>query len=188
MRTGFIKVTEMAHLFAAQVIEEGDTAVDATAGNGKDTLFLARLVGPRGRVYAFDIQKDSLTRTAALLEQAQVRGRVSLLQTGHEQISEYIHEPVSVTIFNLGYLPGGDRSIVTTTQTTLFAVQAALGLLRRGGLVAVVVYPGHPEGKEEQEALLCCCRGLNSREYRVVFVSILNQDHEPPALILIYKN
>lgn len=187
VRSGFLKVTEMAHLNAAQVLEAGDTAIDATAGNGRDTLFLAGLVGPLGRVYAFDIQEESLIRTASLLEQAHMRERVTLLQVGHEQISAYIHEPVSVAMFNLGYRPGGDRRIVTRTRTTLSAVQAALGLLRQGGLVVVVVYPGHAEGKEEQEALLSSCSGLNSAEYGVVYVSILNQDNEPPALILIYK-
>jgi predicted methyltransferase len=187
LRTGFIKMTEMAHLYAAQVLEAGDTAVDATAGNGKDTLFLARQVGPCGRVYAFDIQEQSLISTAALLEQANLRQRVSLLKAGHEQISAYIHEPVAVAMFNLGYLPGGDHRIVTGTKTTLPAVQAAMGLLRKGGLITVVVYPGHPEGKEEQEALLRCLSGLNSREYGVVHVSLLNQENQPPALILICK-
>jgi predicted methyltransferase len=185
--SGFIKVTEMAHLHAAQRLQAGGAAVDATAGNGMDTLFLARQVGPRGRVYAFDIQKSSLDKTAGLLEKENLRERVTLLQVGHEHISAYIHEPVAVVMYNLGYLPGGDHRIVTRTQTTLLALQAALGLLCRGGLVTVVAYPGHPEGKEEQEALLGFCSGLGSREYRVLYVSLLNQGKAPPALTLIYK-
>lgn len=183
----FLKVTDMAHLYAAEVLEAGDRAIDATAGNGRDTLFLAGLVGPLGRVYAFDIQEESLLRTASLLKQANLQERVTLLQAGHEQISAFVHEPVAVAIFNLGYRPGGDHSIVTKTETTLPAVKAALRLLRLGGLVGVVVYPGHPEGKEEQKTLLGFCSGLSSLEYGVAYLSILNQDNDPPALILIQK-
>jgi len=183
----YLKITDAAHLFAASVLKAGDVAVDATAGNGQDTLFLARHVGPEGRIYAFDLQSGSLERTAALLTRENIRDRVRLIHAGHELMADFIYEPVSVVMFNLGYLPGGDHSVVTTKRTTIAALQTALGLLRPGGLVTVTAYSGHPEGKEEMEALLCFCRELSGCDYRVLCTNYLNRVHDPPALIVICK-
>lgn len=108
-----IRITEIAQKQVAEVLREGDRAVDATAGNGWDTLFLARLVGPDGRVYAFDIQQAALDETAALLRKNKLLERVDLIHAGHEAMASYVKEPVAAVMFNLGYLPGGDHSIVT---------------------------------------------------------------------------
>lgn len=182
-----MKITEMAHLYVKTALREGGVAVDATAGNGHDTLFLARLAGPGGRVYAFDIQEEALQRTSALLQQENLLDRVKLIKAGHEQMSAYVNEAVSAVMFNLGYLPGGDHRIVTGKGTTLAALKEALTLLQNGGVITVVAYPGHPGGKEEQEALMDYCKTLNSREYRVAYTFYLNQAHHPPVLITVHK-
>jgi predicted O-methyltransferase YrrM len=181
-----LKVTDLAHLLVSAVLKEGAIAVDATAGNGRDTLFLARLVGPGGRVYAFDLQEEALRRTAGVLDQENLRERVVLIHAGHQQMSDYVVEPVSAAVFNLGYLPGGDHNFATRADSTVAGLEAALNLLAPGGLAAMVVYPGHREGLAEKEALLAFCRKLNPSRYAVIFSEIINRI-TPPDLIAIQK-
>ena len=182
-----IKITELAHRQIAAVVAEGHVAVDATAGAGKDTLVLARLVGPGGRVYAFDIQQAALRRTEARLKESGLADRVELINDGHERMAEYVTCPVSAVVFNLGYLPGGDKNLVTVPDTTLAALRQALVLLRPGGLAALVTYPGHAAGKIEQERLIDLCRALNPHQYGVLMTTLLNREHEPPALLTITR-
>ena len=135
---------------------EGDLAIDATAGNGRDVAFLAEHVGSSGMVYAFDLQKDAIEATRKLLSEKELEN-VELHQCGHERMDERlpleILGQVTAVTFNLGYLPGGDKSIVTQTPTTLLALRAAIDMLRPGGLLAVVAYRGHPGGSEECDAV-----------------------------------
>ena len=167
-----IPLTQMAHRVVKTVLAAGDVAIDATAGNGHDTLFLARCVGGLGRVYAFDVQPTAIEQTTALLEQARAEhpelknghvhrsglGEVRLLQRSHAELSAAIDPAdrgrVGAIMFNLGYLPGGDKAITTQTETTLRAVQAASIVLRPEGVLTVLAYPGHPAGAEEVTALL----------------------------------
>lgn len=183
-----MKITKMAHLQAAQFLEDGSVAVDATAGNGLDTLFLAGHVGPEGRVYAFDIQEEALRRTAAALAEARLRERVTLLHAGHERMADYVSGPVQVVMFNLGYLPAGDRAIVTRAETTLAGVARALELLAPGGLLSIVIYPGHNEGALEREALLTFCESLSPRDFTAASLTLLNRAKQPPGLITIVKS
>ncbi len=133
------------------MLQPGEVAVDATVGNGHDTLFLAQQVGAQGHVYGFDIQEEALARTRRRLEEAGLRDRVTLLQMGHEHMAEAVpaawHGRIGAVMFNLGYLPGGsDRTCITRPQTTVPALEAALRLLRPGGVLTVVAYRGHPGG------------------------------------------
>ncbi|MEW5785629.1 MAG: class I SAM-dependent methyltransferase [Bacillota bacterium] len=184
-----IKITELAHRQVAEALHGGGRclAVDATAGGGRDTLFLARLVGPGGHVYTFDIQQEALDQTAALLKQACLTDRVTLVRAGHERMAEYIENAVSAVVFNLGYLPGGDKSIATSSETTLIALRQALHLLRPGGIVTVIAYPGHALGKIEREAVFEFCRSLHSNTYAVSHLTLINREYEPPELFSITK-
>lgn len=182
-----IRITELAQEQISRVVRQGALVVDATAGNGRDTLFLARLVGPGGRVFAFDIQEGALQKTASLLEENRLAERVTLLHAGHETMSAHIEVPVSAVMFNLGYLPGGDRAIVTRPESTRLALAASLELLRPGGLITVVLYPGHPQGKEEREIIVDYCRSLDSKVCRVVQVALLNCSGVPPELLVLKK-
>ena len=151
-----MRLVDRAHELLAKALREGDLAIDATAGNGHDVAFLAEQVGNSGKVYAFDLQKDAIEASAKLLADKGL-GNVELLPCGHENMIEALPSEISgqvaVVTFNLGYLPGGDKSIVTQTATTLPALRAAMNLLRPGGLLAVVAYRGHPGGSEECEAV-----------------------------------
>ncbi len=178
---------DMAKQIVSVVLKPGDTAVDATVGNGRDTVFLARLVGERGRVWAFDIQQQALAAAAKLLEKEGLASRVTLIHRGHEDLARYVDDNVGAVMFNLGYLPGGDRSLVTRPDTTLLALEAALLKLRPGGVVTVVIYRGHSGGKEEEESLLGFCSKLNQASYTVMHYRMLNQINDPPSLLAIEK-
>ncbi|KUK32527.1 MAG: Putative rRNA methylase [Thermoanaerobacterales bacterium 50_218] len=177
----------LSHLLIAQVLQEGDLAVDATAGNGHDTLFLARKVGPRGKVYAFDIQEEAILKTRERLRQAGLEDRVVLLQKGHERLREYVPERIKAAMFNLGYLPGGDHKIVTRPSTTLAALEQVLEILEEGGLVSIVVYRGHEGGTEEGKELCSFVANLDHKKWDVVKIEHPNRSLESPFLIGIQK-
>jgi len=133
-------------------IQIGGTAVDFTMGNGHDTLWLARAVGEDGKVYAFDIQRQALESTAALLEEENVRN-CTLILDSHSNVKTHVKGPICAGLFNLGFLPGGDKSITTLVETTLPAIKDGIELLADGGGLLVAVYPGHAEGTREGEMI-----------------------------------
>jgi predicted methyltransferase len=151
-----MRLVDRAHELLGEALREGDLAIDATAGNGHDVAFLAEQVGNSGKVYAFDLQKEAIEATAKLLAEKGLEN-VELHQCGHESMVEAlpseIFGQVTAVTFNLGYLPGGDKSVVTQITTTRLALRAAMDTLRPGGLLAVVAYRGHPGGPEECDAV-----------------------------------
>ena len=170
-------VTQQAHeLLTAHV--RGHLAIDATAGNGHDTEFLAQLVGPTGTVWAFDIQREALLRTASRLRERQISVEMQLasvpspagqaldavpgpqvvcLEASHAEMSDYLpascRGQIAAIMFNLGYLPGANKSCTTATTSTLAALEAGMEWLAPSGVLTVVVYPGHPGGREEAAAV-----------------------------------
>lgn len=150
-------LTQCAHERVAALLGEGDLAVDATAGNGHDTLFLARGVGGDGHVWAFDIQQQAIDACRTRLSEAGLAERVSLIRDGHQFMPQYLPETargqIRVVMFNLGYLPGSDKAVTTTAETTLKALDAAAALLSREGLLSVLVYRGHDGGEQEAQAV-----------------------------------
>lgn len=181
-----------ARFWAAELIEpalyDGARAVDATMGNGQDTLWLCRKVGEAGRVYAFDVQPEAVARTRQRLEDAGVAQRAELNCLGHERMAEVVPGPVDVVMFNLGWLPGAAHAVTTRTETTLLAVNAALGLLKPDGLLTVCVYPGHPEGARELEALAHWAETLDPRRFDALLRRYMNQPNDPPQLIAVKRN
>ncbi len=147
--------TARAHREVAAVLRPGDLAIDATAGNGHDTVFLAGLIGDSGKVLAFDVQAEAIAATWARIESAGLTSRVELIRGSHDALG--VHAPpgtVAAAMFNLGYFPGGDHAVITRTEVTLAALDAVLVALKPGGLLTVVCYPGHPGGDEESAAVL----------------------------------
>ncbi len=170
-----------------QVIQEGDTVIDATLGNGHDTVMLAELVGPSGKVYGFDIQADAVGRTSALLMDNSLLERCELYAEGHQNISNRVHEPVKAAVFNLGWLPGGDKSITTLWETTQIAISSALSLLVKGGVCTVCAYPGHDEGDRERFALMNWLSTLRPQEFNVLHHRFLNAGPGAPECFVIQK-
>ena len=180
-----------ARFWAAELLEPalypGARAVDATMGNGGDTLRLCGLVGETGRVYAFDIQPEAVTRTRRRLEEADVDDRATLFCAGHERMAELVPESVDAVVFNLGWLPGTRHGVTTRVETTLRAVEAALTVLKPAGLMTVCVYPGHDEGARELEALNAWASGLDPKRFDVMTRYYMNQPNDPPRLIAVRK-
>ena len=171
---------EMAHDFLAEVISKEDIVVDATMGNGHDTLFLAQLAK---EVYAFDIQEQALKNTQERLQEAGISNAQLILQ-GHETVDQFVTE-TKAAIFNLGYLPSADKSIITKPQTTLEALKKLCHLLIRGGRIALMIYYGHEGGDIEKDAVLDFVRQLPQKEYTVTIYRTLNQVNNPPFLVMI---
>lgn len=181
------RATGIARGFIGEVLNNGDIAVDATAGNGNDTLFLANAVGDKGKVYAFDIQKEALDKTAKRLQEQNLKDRVVLLQKSHEHIEDIIDKPLKAAMFNLGYLPGGNNEIVTLTETTLSAVKQGLSLLTHGGRLSIVVYRGHPGAMEESTAVDSLMSSIEPDLYWVARITFPNINPKAPYILLIQK-
>lgn len=185
------KPTALSLKILSEYVSEGDTVIDATAGNGHDTLALARLVGGSGKVYAFDVQESAIDNTKALLEKEGFIARCELIRGSHEFMADSISERdrgrISAVVFNLGYLPGGEKEKTTCAETTLVAVKQALALIRTSGIVAITMYGGHRQGAEEKGALLRFSANLSQKEYHAAYVSFINQQNSPPELLLITR-
>lgn len=173
---------EMAHDFLAQVITQEDIVVDATMGNGHDTLFLAKLAK---QVYAFDIQEQALEKTSQRLQEAGLTNAEIILQ-GHETVDQFVRE-VKAAIFNLGYLPSADKSIITQPQTTLEALDKLCHMLVKGGRIAIMIYYGHEGGDIEKDAVMDFVSQLPQQEYTATIYRTLNQINNPPFLVMIEK-
>jgi SAM-dependent methyltransferase len=177
----------LSHLFLKARVQPWDRVADATCGNGHDTLFLARLVGEGGKVWAFDIQEEALANTRMLLEEEGCLARVELVAAGHERLAEFVEGPLKAVAFNLGYLPGGDKSIITRSHGTLAALEQAARLLIPGGVITVCVYTGHPGGDEEGEAVEKWAAALPPAEFNVWLGRQINRPSSAPYLLLVEK-
>ena len=182
-RSVLTRPTEAVRLFWLAHLPAEGVAVDATAGNGQDTLYLAEHCR---KVYAFDIQEEALKKTAELLKTASL-DNVTLIHASHATMAETVREPADVIVFNLGYLPKGDVTITTTAEETVKALEAACGLLKENGLISVIIYHGHPEGRKEKEAVLKWAENLEAHHWHVIWQKMLNQPDEAPEVLLITK-
>jgi len=165
--------------FLAPHIREGANVADFTMGNGHDTLWLCRQVGASGHVWAFDVQRRALESTRALLEKELEYGNYTLILDSHANAKEHITAPISAGVFNLGYLPGGDKSITTLRTSTIPAVRAAIELLAPDGIVLIAVYPGHEEGRLEGEELARMLSEYSRYRYCVSCFRLLNSPTSP---------
>lgn len=177
----------LLHLLLQHFVHPGDQVVDATCGNGNDTLLLARLAGPDGRVWAFDIQGDAIDHTTTALQEAGLLERVTLLNSGHETMQDHVVSPLSAVVFNLGYLPGGDRTVITRPESTLTGLTQAAGLLAPRGIIAITVYPGHAGGDIEQANVEVWASRLTPGSFHVWHMGQRNVTSNAPYLILIQK-
>ncbi len=175
--------TALALAMCLQYTDEGAVAVDATCGNGHDTLWLAQHFS---KVYAFDVQQVAIDVTAARLQEHGCNN-VELICASHVELPVYVQEAPKVILFNLGYLPGGDKGICTTTGETLTAVDKALQLLAVDGLLSVTMYQGHSEGYRERLNLLEWAAALDKSRYHCVRTDMLNQPALPPEILWITK-
>lgn len=177
------ETTELAKVLCEKYIDENAMAVDGTCGKGHDTLWLARRCS---KVYAFDIQKEAAEATMEIIADAGMNN-VEVINQSHHLMGEHINSEVNLFMFNLGYLPGGDKNVTTETETTIKALEAALSLLAVNGLICVIMYWGHPQGAEERKAVLSWASGLDKGCYHCVHTDMVNQPNCPPEILLVTK-
>jgi len=201
-----LSLLELAHASIQRAVTPGSLVVDATAGNGKDTLFLAGLVGPAGLVLAFDIQPEALEKTRAALEEARLAARVRLVPAGHENIAACLrHElapaptgrpaaglaaespKVSAAMFNLGFLPGSAKEIVTRPDTTLAALNGLLPAMLPGALLTIHCYSGHKGAMEESRAVLDWAARQREDIWRVYCYETWNKKRGAENLLLMER-
>ena len=170
------RLTQLAHESIRAVLGPGDFAVDATAGKGYDTVFLANEVGPTGQVLALDVQLRAMETTREHLRAFDCETQVKLIHSCHSFLHEYIPTdvPVQAAMFNLGFLPASnDKQIVTQPKTTTAALATCLKHLSQGGMISVMAYRGHPGGQDEADSIADFLGGL-LEHYKV-------QRHEAPG-------
>ena len=168
-------------------LKEGDVCVDYTMGNGHDTEFLSKTVGERGHVYAFDIQQSAVDSTAKNLKAANCPENYTLICDSHHNVKNYVNIPVKAGMFNLGWLPGGDKSITTMRETTMPAIEAAIELMDKDAILNIAVYPGHPEGAAEGRELCEYFAGISRFKYSIAQFRMLNSPESPFFIVIETK-
>ena len=187
------RAVAMAHHLLREVVRPGDLVVDATCGNGHDTVALAAMTGPGGGVLAIDIQPGAVEATTGYCVATGCAGHVRVVCGGHEDLAGHWQREfpgrgeAMAIVFNLGYLPGGDKAILTRTESTLAALAAALGILAAGGLLVVVCYPGHTGGQEETDSVVAWASALPSTSHQVAAYAFLNQAARPPMVVAVHR-
>lgn len=189
---GFQSVLSFAHDLARQRIQPGEPVIDATAGNGNDTLFLARCTGRKGTVYAFDIQERALERTAQRFHEAEIQSsHLRLIHESHAHLERKTdsqdHGKIAAIMFNFGYLPGGDEGIITQPNSSIAALTASLQLLRPNGIITAVLYPGHAGGDLEAQVVHNWTKSLSPRAYPTIKYQSVNAGDHTPYMIAIEK-
>lgn len=194
--SSLISIVPWSQRLACEVLQPGDLAVDLTAGKGRDTLALARAIGSAGQVVAFDLQAAAIEQTAGLLrdhgfavnswpvDQALPKQPgIFLIEVCHSLLNKLLQAPAKVIMANLGYLPGGDQSLVTRPGSTLAALQHSLALLAPGGRLVVTIYPSHPGGKEESGVVDDLFCRLPRDQWQVLSLHAANHSEAPYLLV-----
>lgn len=177
------------HPALASTIRPGDTVIDATMGNGNDTLFLAKCVGSTGKVFAFDIQPQALIATEKRLKKIGISTQnIELILASHTQLEHYVTQPINAVMFNLGYLPGSNHACITQGKESLSAIQASMRLLEKGGVISIACYTGHQGGKEEALLITEYLRTLDIKQWLITHIHQLNGGEKAPFLLLLEKS
>lgn len=171
-------ISELAHNIVKTHCLNTNLAIDATLGNGYDTDFLSRIFR---KVYAFDIQSD-------VIDQNKAKGlkNVEYILDSHENFLKYITSADCI-MYNLGFLPGGDKSITTLTSSTISSMQMATNILNSNGIISIAIYEGHQEGRREKDAIMNFVSTLPKNKFGVMSHSVINRENAP-SLIIIEKN
>jgi len=176
-----------AHQAWKEIVKPGDCVIDATCGNGNDTLVLATLLNT-GTLYALDIQAEAISKTKEKLDHSPHSAKIHLLQQCHSRFPTQLKpKSIKLIVYNLGYLPKGNKKIITTPKTTLNSLSEALNLIMPGGAISITCYPGHPGGKEEESAIVDFTKQLLKEEWNVQNYR-WKENPTSPSLIFMKKS
>jgi len=183
-----IPLVEQAQLRVASYLRAGDIAIDATMGNGFDTVFLAEKLANIGQVYAFDVQQQALDATSSRLK-SKALNNCYLIHDGHEKVLDYLEKDsinnIRCAMFNLGYLPNSDKAHQTSIDSTLKALDSCLSILNSPGIISVIAYTAHSGGREETEAVKAWAKNLKIEDYSITVEIPKTLKSSPPELIFI---
>lgn len=186
-----VKAVHIAHMYIKECVKSGDTVIDATAGNGFDTLFLSRLIGNSGIVISIDVQQEAIFRTQQLMAKNNPQSKVHYICDSHEHIGRIAHDyqnQISCIVFNLGYLPGADKTVyVTNKDSTLKALESSIHLLNNRGILCVIAYRGHSGGLEEYFAIEQFMQTLEPHMWQVIKSEAINQANTAPIVFIASK-
>ncbi|GAB6170264.1 class I SAM-dependent methyltransferase [Clostridium carnis] len=173
------EITDIAQSIIKNFLCERNIAIDATLGNGYDSDFLSENFKS---VYSFDIQSIACT-----LYLEKEKDNVKVINDSHDKFDIYIKEEVDCIMYNLGFLPGGNKEITTIHSTTIESLKIGLSLLKKGGIITICIYNGHNEGKKEETCILEFLQNLPKSKYGVMLHSYLNRSSVAPILAVIEK-
>lgn len=173
-------IIDFSHELLLKNLKNTSTIIDYTCGNGNDTLFLAKNFK---KVFAFDIQKQAIINTKSILDKNNINN-VELIFDDHKNINQYINENIDGGIFNLGYLPKSDKSIITKKDTTIIAIEKSLSILNKNGLIIIVCYIGHKGGLDEAICIKNYCKNLNNKNFTVLNYEFINKEKCPFILAI----
>lgn len=186
-----VSLVNKAHALVKNYLHQGAVAIDATVGNGYDTLFLAEQVGATGKVFGFDIQPTALDMTRSRLARANLSDCLTLCLASHALMAEKVplsyHGKISAVMFNLGYLPGGDKTIMTVANSTLPALNSASRLLSIRGIITILAYPGHKGGDIETDQVKLWSEQLDRKQFTVSIANTAENKSSAPVLFAVYK-
>lgn len=187
MKPKFENIHHFIDLLLPQVLHPGDHVIDATLGNGHDAFKMGEIIGSTGVIYGFDVQKEAILHAKQRLSTLPSKPAIHLFQTGHEMMGSYITDEIDLIMFNLGYLPGGNKEKTTKAETTLLAMDASIHLLKPGGSLFIAVYPGHDEGLRELNTIQSWAENYPQKKAVIAHLYFANQRGCPPQLFVIQK-
>ncbi|EDS72719.1 methyltransferase domain-containing protein [Anaerofustis stercorihominis] len=182
----FNNVTEITNVIIDNKVVSGNIVLDMTMGNGNDTLYLSKKVGEKGKVYAFDIQSQAVKNTKKLLDENRINNAV-LINDSHENVLNYVTDKVDFAVYNLGYLPGGDKKIVTKSSSSVKSIEYVLTVLNNDGIIVICAYVGHEGGMEEYKDILSFVSSLSKSNFNVTKLEHTNRKPVSPKMIIIER-
>lgn len=180
-----VRVVDRGHEWLKLHVHAGDTVVDATVGNGSDTLALAELVTASGKVIGFDIQTQAIELARIKLAEVGLQN-VEWHSLCHSEMQPYLPQDIAAVTFNLGYLPNSSKTICTQTKSTIEALQISCAKIKQNGIITVVSYVGHDGGEEEDRAIRDLCKSLDPQQFEVTY-ELLPAQHAPRLTIILKK-
>lgn len=186
MQTVWQSHLHVAKEYWKKIVRPGDTVIDATLGNGHDAFFLAHLLQGKGHLIGYDIQPEAISKTKVLLETLP-KGANQGIELRLLSHNSFLEKEAKLIVYNLGYLPGGDKTLTTRRETTLTSVENALKIIQMGGAISITCYPGHPEGALEESSLIDFVKTLSPKHWNVLFHQWLNRN-QAPSLLWIQKS
>lgn len=149
---------------------------DMTCGNGWDSQYILQKIDG-GFLYAFDIQERACRNTKTRLSGFQ---NFQVIQDSHQNVQKYCSK-CDLAIYNLGYLPHGDKNITTNYHEVIHSLQELMAMHTR--YIFLTVYVGHTAGKEEKVFVEKFLRQVDQQEYNIIKYEFINQKNEAPYVI-----